>query len=280
MRLSSILLLGVLALPLPAWAVDEAATLERIRALQAQPEAGQRAWLQQWVGYQSQERMPFDEGRMHRDLPRYPIAAAAEAALQRLDAQDLLQQLRSGRSSAAPDAQAPASTLWAWARFVEGSPELPEPIRVAGPSHYWAEELLRNIAAHPAAGPEWTAVLLATGEQASTLRWLDQQLPTLGTSELLPGAHNPALGERIWLDWARRANAGDAQAREQLLSAWTDEATPPAAAAGLAAWAEGADQARSLLLGPTKSSARALAQRVLLRLGEWPRQALYAEPQP
>ena len=62
-------------------AVDEAAVLARIHALQAQPDAAQADWLRGCDSPASRARRPLEEARTDIDLPRYPIAAAAQAAI-------------------------------------------------------------------------------------------------------------------------------------------------------------------------------------------------------
>lgn len=223
----------------PSSPVDEAAVYAEIRRMQplVEPDATTRDWVAQWQDYRSRERVDLGENRHGLDAPRYPIAAAARATLQRWEIAARAAALHDSaplptqRSHAAD----PALTA-AWGVRLRESTTLPAAIRQTGPAHDWPEPLLLAIAAHPQADDAWTGALLDRARNGASLRWLDTRWSSLPEALLTRAEANPALAESAWSEWARRANAGQLSAVAQLRNAAHHRADTPGLAAGLARW--------------------------------------------
>ncbi len=259
--------------PAQAAAVDEAAVLARIHALQAQPDAAQADWLRGWLDYRSRARRPLEEARTDIDLPRYPIAAAARAALQQLAIAEQLAQWQRQPPAALPQgALAPAQRA-AWRQWLAATPTLPAAVTAASPQAVDDEALLQAIAAHPLADPAWTEALAGRAQLAASLRWLAAQAPTLAPRTLATMQNNPAAAAIAWREWARRADAGAREAASRLHAALAAGALQPGLVAGLSAW-QGLDEA------PLRKADTPLARALALQRGQLPRSALYAAPQP
>lgn len=235
MRFLQLIALAALVCGWSAQAADEAALYRQVRLLQAAPEPAQRAWLEELLDYRSQELTDLGESREAMLVPAYPVAAAARAALLALDVHTLVQEFVRSEPTLPARWDSPAQER-AWAQWITQSEQLPAAVEQAGPASVWPERVLRAIASHPAAGPQWTLALLRTASEGASLRWIDATLPTLSITTLKSAATNPATAETVGTEWGRRANRQVAEAIQHLRTTALTAPDTPGLAAGLAVW--------------------------------------------
>lgn len=240
------------------------ATIARIQALYDQPDPAHRAWLEQWLEHPSVADATFAESRAGHAPDRLAPAALAKAALQQLDIFQGLQQLQTGANVIPPASTASPVDVQAWLRWLQTSRTVPPQVLAAGPEHDWPEPLLRHLAMR-LDKPAWRQAWLSRAQTATSLRQIQQQLPTFTHADLRSLSTNPALARYAWTAWAKRAADGDTTAQAVLTQAWQSRHNLPAIAAGLAAWPPALAQARRWQQSKTLGSAeQQLAALVLL----------------
>ncbi len=263
MRFAQLIALVGLVYGSGAWAIDEAAVYQQIRLLQAQPDPAQRSWLEEMSRYQSTALTDLRESREPMLVPTYPVAAAAKAALQALDVEQMVARLQ---QAAAPELplRFDRTLTKAWALWIQDAPTLPAVVQTSGPAYNWPETLLHSIAAHPSADASWTQALLRQATSGASLRWIDTQLAVLDAKSLQIAEANPALAEHAWGEWGRRASTDQALAIEHLTKTFTTAPGTPGLAAGLARWpgssALWGDARKQQLLSPAHQQLRELTE--------------------